>query len=139
MKLKVVIDRIKAQCPTFSNRVSGFSDFLSIEGREDTMTSPCCFVVRLLSDVLPNEIAGAVQQVKTERFGVFVCVDARADEIGYDADDKFDDLRRELITALCGWSPSEDRSPFEDEGFENVTASRARAWRRFDFSTFLCE
>lgn len=139
MKLKVLIDRIKAECPSFSSRVSGFSEFLMLEGREDALATPCAYVVRLISEVLPNETVGAVVQTKTERFGVFVCVDARADAVGYDADDTLDDLRTELHAALVGWSPAADRGPLEEDGFENVTATRARVWRRFDFSTLYSE
>lgn len=139
MKLKVLIDRVKANCPSFGSRVSGFSDFLMIEGREEALATPCAFVVRLLVDVEPNETVMSVVQTKRERFGVFVCVDAAADPLGYDADDRLDDLRTELLAALVGWSPDATRAPFEDEGFENVIATRARAWRRFDLSTLVCE
>lgn len=139
MKLKVIIDRIKAECPSFGGRVSGFSEFLMLEGREDATAAPCAYVVRLISEVLPNETIGSVVQTKTERYGVFVCVDARGDAVGYDADDKLDDLRAELHAALISWQPSPERGPLEDDGFENVTASRARVWRRFDFSTLFSE
>lgn len=139
MKIKVLIDRIKAECPTLQSRVSGLSDFLMLDGREDATATPCAYVVRLVSEVAPNETIGVVVQVKTERYGVFVCVDARGDAVGYDADDALDTLRTEIHAALIGWQPDAERSPLEDDGWENVTATRARMWRRFDFSTLLCE
>jgi hypothetical protein len=139
VKLKILIDRLKAACPSFASRVSGLSEFLMLEGREDAIATPAAYVVRLVSEVQANETVGAVIQAQTERFGVFVCVDARADAVGYDADDRLDDIRAELRSALIGWAPSADRGPLDDDGFENVTATRARVWRRFDFSTLYCE
>lgn len=139
MRMKIIIDRLKAQCPTLGGRVSGMSDFLMAADREEALGTTHAFVIRLTSEVLPNDQVGGVSQVFTERFGVFVCVNAAADRRGYDADDQFDDIRTELRAALVNWSPDGTRSPFEDDGFENVTATRARAWRRFDFATLLCE
>lgn len=139
MKLKVIIDKLKADAPSLGGRVSGFSDFIAVAEREDSLAAPHAFVVRLNADVEPSSTAGIVAQTIEERFGVLVCVDASADTRGLDADDRLDDLRSEIKAALVGWSPSPERSPFEDGGFETIAVNRARAWRRFEFTTLLCE
>lgn len=139
MKAKVIIDRLKAECPSFGSRVTGMADLGIFVDAGGSMSMPCAFVLRVDEFVQPNQEAGTVAQVIEETWGVLVAVSSTADTRGYDADNALDDLRDEIRAAIINWQPDTDRSPFEYRGFENIDFDLARLWRRFEFSTLRME
>lgn len=120
MKLQPIIDRAKDQALSLAGRVGGISALAAAVDASDDFALPHAFVVRLEETTQPPE----------EKFGVVVCV-SNAQETA--ADDELDDIRTELLAALSGWAPTNDRGPMEYRGFANLEMSRAAMWRRFDF------
>ncbi|HYE49587.1 MAG TPA: hypothetical protein VEB20_08350 [Azospirillaceae bacterium] len=141
MKLSVLIARLREECPSFVNRVGGVGDLAAALEQGGAVATPHAFVVRLAEDIQPSVTAGsgagAVTQPSEEFFGVVVCVANGADGRGLEADDTLDDLRSELLAALKGWAPDAAHGPLEYRGFETLDMTRARLWRRFDFSSLL--
>jgi len=139
VKLRILIDHIKAECPAFAGRVAGAAEFAAAAAEADRLAVPHAFVIRLVEDVEPSITAGAVEQPSEEWFGIVVCVSNTADARGQGGDDTLDDVRAELRAALKGWQPDADHAPMEYRGFETLDLTRARLWRRFDFSTLTSE
>jgi hypothetical protein len=139
MRAKPLIDRIKAECPTFASRVSGMAELGIFVDAGNSLAVPCAFVLRTDEFVEPSQTAGVVTQVIEEGWAVLVAVSTTADTRGYDADNALDDIREELRLALVNWQPDTEHSPIEYRGFTNIDFDVARLWRRFDFSTLRVE
>ena len=109
MNLGLVIDAIRARCPTFEGRVAGAANFADGIDTAQNLAVPCAFVVPLDEDASPDESGETtgLNQTLTERFGVVVCfnnkVDEGGDRRGQGAASKFDAMRFELHRALLNW------------------------------------
>ena len=134
MKLTAIIVRLRAQVAAFSSRVGGSAELAAAEDNKE-LAVPHAFVYRLADAPEESQEVGARTQAMTESFGVLVCVSNTADLRGAGADDTLDDIRDALLTALKGWSPEGAHQEFDYAGFETVELTRARVWRRFDFTS----
>jgi hypothetical protein len=135
MKVKVVIDRLKAACPSLTNRVAGTAEFEEQVERTD-LAVPCAFVMPLSDEVSENATAGSiVTQVVEERFGIIVIVANTTDPRGQAGGESLDDLRAELWDALLGWEPDGSHTPLEYRGGRHLAMNRARLIHQFDFAT----
>lgn len=135
MKLAPLIARIKTEAAILSGRVGGLGELAAAVEASTDFALPHAFVVRLEEAVQPSTTTSPPQQPIEEKFGVVVCVSNEDDPRGQSADDQLDDVRAELLAALKGWAPADDRSPMEYRGFANLEMSRACMWRRFNFSS----
>jgi hypothetical protein len=134
VKLKTIIDRVKAECPGLSGRVGGTADFIAATAPRATFPVPHAFVLRLAETVEGSVLTGGLtQQPGEEAFGIVVCVGV-ADREGVSADDTMEDLKAELLVALKGWDADPDAGLMEYRGYETIELTPATLWRRFDFS-----
>ena len=134
MKLKVWIDRIKAQCPAFGGRVGGMAQLVINSAEGSRVGVPAAYVLRLQETVEGSLVTGpGVEQPAEETFGVLVCVDV-ADREGVSADDRMEDIKLQLLAALKGWEIDQAAGLVEYRGYETADLTPARLWRRFDFS-----
>lgn len=137
MKTSTLIARIRAQCPSFANRVAGAAEFMAAVEYADDLALPHAFVMRLADAPQDSSTAGQVLQVIEELFGVVVAVDNTTDQRGQGADDALDDLLVELQGALVGWQPDALYQDMEYRGSTLLDMDRARLWRQFDFVTLI--
>jgi hypothetical protein len=134
MKVKALIDRIKAECGSFSNRVAGTAEFEDSVEKSD-LAVPYAFVIPLSEEVGENVTAGSViTQMIDDRFGIIVCVSNTADPRGQAGGEALDDLRTELLDALLGWEPDASHVGMEYRGGRHLAMNRARLWHQFDFA-----
>lgn len=135
MRPSLIIPRLRASCPSFSNRVGGAVDFEGAQLAEE-LTMPCAFVFPIASQPAENALLGGfVAQDVTEVFGVAVCVSNTLDERGQDSAETMHDLLEEIRAALLGWAPGSDFGPIEWAGIEFTAPDRARLWATISFST----
>lgn len=137
MKLRPIIDHLKAETTSFGGRIAGASEYAS-EVEAGRMTMPCAFVVRgTVSTDGESASVGAVVQVLAEEFGIAVAVD-NTDKRGQDSEEVLDDIRRDLLQALLGWLPPGTEghyNAFDYVGDTPIELNRARVWRLFVFRT----
>lgn len=133
MKLKPVIDRLKAAALPLGARVAGTAEF---EAAIDTaeLALPAAFVMPLSERVAESRFAPKVVQVVEERFAVIVCVANTVDPRGQAGAELLDDIRAALWTALIDWSPAGDLAPCEYRGSRHLAMSRGRLWHQYDFA-----
>lgn len=134
MKLKPVIDRLKASAPTFGGRVAGTAEF-AIASQADELAVPHAFVVPLGEVVADNATMNMVVQPVTDVFGVIVAVSNLGDDRGQAASEQLDDLRTELHVALLGWEPSAEHGHSEYRGAIHLGMNRGRLWHQFEFGS----
>lgn len=134
MKTKILVDRIKAECASFSSRVAGTAEFEADIERTD-LSVPCAFVLRRADTPGESLTANVVVQVMEERFSVIVVVSNTSDPRGFTGSEALDDLKDELMTALLGWAPDTDHDPMEYRGGQHQFMDRARLIHSFDFAT----
>jgi hypothetical protein len=133
MKLKIVIDRLKAEAPVFEGRVAGAAEF-ETEVENTDLAVPCAFVIRLADTPGASLTAGEIVQPLDERVGVLVAVSNAGDRRGQDGAEDLDDIRAALWEALLGWAPSDEHGAIQYRGARHLGMNRARLWHQFDFS-----
>jgi len=134
MKLKPIIDQLKAETTLFGGRIAGASEYAD-EVAAARLTLPCAFVIRGAIFTDDARTLGEVVQMMTEEFGIAVAVDNSVDGRGQAAEEFLDDVRTELLKALLGWNPDAEHNAFEYGGEQPLEINRGRLWRLFLFRT----
>jgi hypothetical protein len=134
MKVKPIIDRLKAEAATFGGRVAGAADF-SAETEAARLGLPCAFVLRAGGGGSDAATVGAIVQLVNEEFGVIVAVNNSADERGQAAAETLDDVLDDVVAALLGWAPDAEHNPFEYVRDDHLTLDRGRLWHQITFRT----
>ena len=134
MKLIPIIAHLRAQCPSFADRVAGAAEYKVVPG-STSLAVPCAFVVPLDDNPEQNATQNSVSQLLSDAFAVIVALDNRADERGQASSDAHHDIRTELWKALLGWEPAEDYGPMRYEGGSLIELDRGRLWYQFEFSS----
>lgn len=134
MKVKPIIDRLKAETTVFGGRVAGAAQFGDAVENSDLVV-PSAFVFRVGGEAPPGDAIGGVVQVVGEVFAVVVAVDNTADQRGQAAAEALDDVLADLLPALLGWQPDDDHNAFEYVRDDHLAMNRARLWHQFQFST----
>lgn len=134
MRPSLVIPHLRTACPVFANRVAGASQLRTAIGN-DNLAVPHAFVVLIMDRAADEAILSPLQQEIVSRFAVIVAVANTSDERGQSASEALCDIKRDLLTALVGWTPDLSRySPCLYEGMpEDPDSTRERAWAQFDF------
>lgn len=137
MKIRTVIDRVKAECPTFAGRVAGTAEYAAAADALESvrLDLPAAFVYR--SGGIPSEAAtiGAVVQMRPETFGIIVAIDNGTDAPGFAASEALDTIIEELLAAMLGWQPDDDHNAFVFEGDQHLDLNRGRLWHVVMFGT----
>jgi len=109
MNLGAVALKIRAGNTRFGNRVVGTVELALAQ--EYTLQNETAFVIPLSESVKgPNQNDTFVNQRIVENFGVIVAIKndtASTDKLGFKAYDAHGDVRKELLTALLGWTMPE--------------------------------
>lgn len=134
MKIKVLIDRLKAEAPSLGGRIAGSAEFEEATQRTD-LPVPCAFVLRMAEGTTPDQAIDRTLQTVDEMFAVIVCVSNTTDGRGQTGDDALDDIKPDLLGALLGWSPDADHNPMDYRGSHHLAMDRARLWHQYDFAT----
>ena len=131
MKLLPIINRIKAECPSFNSRVAAFADLSIVnEGRFPT---PAAFVVPQSDQANENTSMNGYRQNLKESFVVIVSLDPQSRE-GTASVEAMHDIRAELWRALLTWQPSEGHGGIEYEGGELLDFNAAQFFYQYEFS-----
>lgn len=133
MKAGAIIERLRAQCPGFSNRVFGAAEFNNALQHEESVAVPAAYVITGFDSPAETQSAGIVTQVLTEQVSIAVCVDASGDPRGQAGADDYEDLKDEILPALIGWQLSTRFGGLLYSGGQLFTASSARLWYLLDF------
>jgi hypothetical protein len=131
MKLRSIIEDLRAYCPTLRKRIFGVAEYATLD---DTASAdlPCAFVLPLTETTEdPQSFTRYRQAVKFE-FAVVLMVNNAADEQGLSAWEQAVDLKKEVFHALLG--KEIDRDPIQYEGLSIVDLNRARLIVQLEFS-----
>lgn len=139
MKLNLIIEQLRAYCPSFVGapgqlpRVAGAVEF-SIVPESTALPVPCAFVLPLDDNPGASKAMNAVRQELVEGFAIVVALDNKSDERGQASGTALHDIRAELWKALLGWQPEPDYNGVVYEGGNLERIDRSRLWYRFEFS-----
>ena len=131
MRPSMIIPRLRAQCPIFSNRVAGAIAFRQAMGADD-FSVPHAFV--LLMGVVPTgqDVISQLDQVVNAQLQVVIAVSSAADDRGQDAAEQMLTCFVQVRDALLGWSPDVLKfGPIIMDGLvlsEGESFTRARSW-----------
>lgn len=132
MRLEIIIQALRARCPSFSQRIAGAAQFNGLE-TNSALPVPCAFVVPLDDNPKDSKAQNSVRQELTDSFAVIVAISNTADERGQAGAHTVWTLRAELWAALLGWRPEEAYNGITYEGGSMLSIDRARLWYQFDF------
>ena len=135
MQVTPLVMHLRANCPSFTNGVSGGIDWESIE-RSSNLKGLAAYLVLTDEHADPSEAQNKVVQDVSEEFDVCVVFPQRSgDERGLAVGDLVDGVRKELCRALVGFEPEPDYDPIEYTGREMLINTRDKAVYRFSFVT----
>ena len=96
--LSSIVDRLKAQCPVLSNRVSIARSLTN----PDPVTLPEAWVYRWNARVTPNVTINKITQTRFQEIVVQVAIELEDETEGVD---HYETVRDEIETALIGFIP----------------------------------
>lgn len=135
MKLKPIIEELRANCPGFCQRVYGIGSFAQLNESVSTEELPAAFVLPVSEE--PEEPAAQTRYRQTVRFkfAVIVMVSNTEDEQGLSAWEAADDLKQEVFGAILGADDVRaGKDWIEFEGLEVAEIKRAALTLQLDFS-----
>lgn len=137
MKIRTVINRIKAECPTFGGRVSGSAEYAAaVDALESVrLDLPAAFVYRSGGVASDAATIGAVVQMVQHNFGIIIALDNGTDAAGFAASEALDTIIDELVAALLGWQPDDTHNAFVFVRDEHLDLNRGRLWHVALFMT----
>jgi hypothetical protein len=130
---QLVVDRISSQVKAFKS-IKGAAELSRAQA--DLRTTPAAFVIETANRPLPSRTGTeVVSQSMAVRFGVVFAAqnlrDTRGDEGGAD----LNVLRDAVMTALLGWSVSNDFDPCEYAGGQLLQMNDYTIWWQDDYLT----
>lgn len=132
MQLEVIIEALRARCPSFGSRVAGAAQFKMLP-EAAALPVPCAFVIPLDDNPQESMAQNSVRQMMKDSFAVIVAVGNTSDEKGQGAAHTVHSLRAELWAALLGWRPDLRYDGISYEGGQALSIDRARFWYQFEF------
>lgn len=133
MLISPIISQIKAQCPSFNQRVAGGIDWDAIQNSAK-MALPSAYVV-MGEDEADQSMANVVLQNLTDYFDVVVVI-KNQDERGQFAADSVHKLRAELFRALIGFVPDKDYEPIQYNNGSLAEINRAITVYQYRFFSY---
>lgn len=131
MKLSPIVAQLRADCPTFAQRVTAGIDWDAVVDSAH-LALPAAYVIAAADVAGDNKAQTGVLQDMTDLFSVVVVLES-GDERGQTANDALHDVRAELWRALVGWVPGAEYSPIEYVKGELLHISRARTVYQYSF------
>ncbi len=111
MQVADYIARIKSECPLLKGRVYGAAE-LAV-ATPTTMQPPCAFVIPMSEKAETNTLMGGFSQRVTAQIGVVIAIRNFADTRGEGGHKQLENVRTELIKALCNWEAPNTSTPNE--------------------------
>lgn len=110
MNIDNIITHIRANCPSFANRVAGAAE---MEAATDQawLNMPAAYVLPIGASASASQSLNGLYQSVDEAFAVVVALDNRADRRGQAAVTTVDSIRYELCRALLNWRLDPVRAP----------------------------
>lgn len=134
MNLELIIDELKARCPTFEQRVAGAAEYEGLRNVSN-LRVPAAYVIPLDESSAGNNLQNSIRQTLTEGFMVVVVLNNTADLRGQTATQQLHLLRKEIWKAILGWQPDDDYEMITYDGGSLLGMDRARLDYGFEFST----
>lgn len=133
MKLGPIINALRLKCPSFESRVAGAAEFSKIDD-STVMNLPCAFVVPLGETAEQPINQTDYRQTVEQNFSVIVYVSTETDERGLIAYDRIEELKLEVMKAICGWEPIDNADPISYAGASILSLNKARLCVQLEFS-----
>lgn len=132
MRVIPVINQIKAQCPTFSNRVDKARSLEALPDSEITGNLPRAFVYSSDEDS-PGRLTNDGAYQEAQRVNIILV----SENIDVDANDEpLEDLKTELRAALNGFEPDLVSNPLAWTNGRVLSTSQRMVWWVETFETF---
>ncbi|WP_157669908.1 hypothetical protein [Chitinibacter sp. GC72] len=133
MKIKPIIEYLKAQCPLLKS-VGGAADYA--EGKKLLKHQlPAAFVIPLGDIDGPNSVVGEVHQERRTAFALIFAQSNLKKAGGVDDVDELQQLRAQVRDALLGWLPPECDQAIEAAGGKLLDFDDAVLWWQDDYAT----
>ena len=141
MKLKPIIEELRAYCPSFAGRVYGIGTFSQLSESVSAEALPAAFVLPVSEDPEEPATTSRYRQTVKFNFAVLVMVSNVEDEQGLSAWEAADDLKKEVFKAIVGADDIRARKDWiQFEGLSIADMNRAALTVQLDFSCeFLIE
>ena len=104
MKLKPIIQELRAHCPGFNGRVFGVGTFSRLDESVAAELLPAAFVIPVSEDPEEPAVINRYKQQVRFNFAVILMVANTEDEQGLTAWEKSVDLKKEVFQAF--WEPT---------------------------------
>lgn len=139
MKIKTIIEQLRAHCPFFfdaKNRRANVAGALSIEPllMDANLPLPCAYVVLNDDEPEAQRSGQGYRQMVHEHFSVVVCLSAAADPRGQSVVDVVQDVRADVFAVLLGAQFEQGYSPIEYTGTKLEHYDKDRAFYTFNFT-----
>jgi len=105
VQIDLVIAQLKARAPIFAGNVAGAAEYENAVKDQTWLKLPAAYVVPLDMDAGENQLQTGLIQVVTERVGVIVVMDNRADRRGQGAAVGTYQTQAAIFRAILNWRP----------------------------------
>ena len=133
MNLDNVIERIRATCPSFAQRVAGAAEFAALP-QNAKVAVPAAFVIPMDDRAGEQESQNRYRQALTDRVAVVMVLDNSADRRGQAAVTTVHSLRAELWRSLLLWPPGPEYDGLIYEGGQGLLMDGARLYYQLEFA-----
>lgn len=133
MNLDNVIERIRATCPSFAQRVAGAAEFAALP-QNAKVALPAAFVIPMDDRTGEQESQNRYRQALTDRVAVVMVLDNSADRRGQAAVTTVHSLRAELWRSLLLWPPGPEYDGLIYEGGQGLLMDGARLYYQLEFA-----
>lgn len=133
MNLDNVIERIRATCPSFAQRVAGAAEFAALP-QNAKVALPAAFVIPMDDRAGEQESQNRYRQALTDRVAVVMVLDNSADRRGQAAVTTVHSLRAELWRSLLLWPPGPEYDGLIYEGGQGLLMDGARLYYQLEFA-----
>lgn len=135
MKLKPIIQELRAHCPGFDGRVFGVGTFSRLDESVAAELLPAAFVIPVSEDPEEPAVINRYKQQVRFNFAVILMVANTEDEQGLTAWEKSVDLKKEVFQAILGADDIQaSRDWIQFESLTVLDLNRAALTVQLDFS-----
>lgn len=141
MNLDAVIAQLRAEAPSFADRVAGAANFADAMEGEVALALPAAYVIPLEEEASENDSLNGLRQLVTERIGVVLHLDNAVanggDRRGQAPVASVDALRLEVFAAILNWAPAGSLAVvrgLEYAGAQLLKIDRARVFYQLEFT-----
>lgn len=136
MLLNEVIERLRTESNSFSDRVFGAAEYASATESTANMTMPAAFIVLGSDDasIRSEGVVVAGDPNLSVVFGVVLVIDNTTDEQGAAASDLVETLRNQVFSALHSWKPASNYNYIQYVGGRLLDVTPTTLWYALTFT-----